>query len=74
MDFPIHINAFRMGFCPLYILKGHMSKLSNYRIVKSLKSVVSLAKSEESDEMQLGAAFNLGLYCMQNTPLRVSRI
>ena len=39
-----------------------------YDAFKSLKIVLTSAKSSDPDEMQLYAAFNLGLHCLQKYP------
>ena len=52
------------------LLRGHRMKFPNYDVFKSLKIVLTSAKSAEPDEMQLYAAFHLGLYCLQKYPFR----
>ena len=64
-DSPIQINAIRME-----LLRGHRSEFPNYDVLKSLKIVLTSAKSAEPDEMQLYAAFHLGLHCLQKYPFK----
>ena len=49
--------------CPLCTLKGHIYNFLNYDVFLSLKIVLILANSANSDEMQHFAAFHLGLHC-----------
>ena len=56
MDFPIHINATRMGLSIIY-LKG-------ISLFLSLKIALTTAKSVDPDEMLPYTAFHLGLHCL----------
>ena len=69
MDFPIHvhINTKYHGLPILYFkgLQVDVSMFRNYNVFLSLKVVLILANSTDSDEMQQYAAFHLGLHCLQ---------
>ena len=62
IDFPIQINTIRMELSITYF-KGHRFEFPDYDVFKSVKIVLTSAKSIDPDEMQHYAAFHLGLYC-----------
>ena len=67
MDFPIQINAIRMGLSIIYY-KG--SEFLNYDAFLSLNVVLTSAKCEDNDEMQRLAAFHLRLHFLPKYPFR----
>ena len=68
--FSIYIDIISIGLPILYLKEICL----NYDVFLSLKVVSILAKSADSDEMQLNAAFYLGLQCLSKYCLRVSGI
>ena len=68
MDFPIQMNAIRMGLSIIY-LRGQRLEFHNYGIFKFGK-IIWTAKSVDPDEMQHYAVFHLGLYCLQKYSFR----
>ena len=58
MDFPTHIDTISIRL-PILYFKGSQIEFSKF-----LKVVLILVKSADPDEMQLYAAFHLGLRCL----------
>ena len=71
MNFPIHIDTTSMEL-PIVYFKGSQIEFSKllYDVFLSLKVVLIIANSVDSDEMQHNAAFHLGLHCLPKYPLR----
>ena len=70
MNFPIQINANRIGLSIIYfkwVIGRNFKK--NY-LLKSLNIVCILANSAGPDEMPRFAAFHLGLHCLPKYPFR----
>ena len=57
MALPIHIDTISPLSC-------HVQNFLNYDVFLSLRVVLTLANSADPDEMQLYAAFYLGLHCL----------
>ena len=51
-------------------LRGKGLNFLNYNVLLSLRVVLILANSADPDEMQLYAAFHLGIPCLLNYPFR----
>ena len=51
-------------------VRGHMWNLLNHDVHLSLKAALILTNSADPDEMQLYAAFHLGLHCLSNNVFR----
>ena len=67
MDFPIHIDT-SMGL-PIVYFKGSREEFSK-SLLLSLKIVLILANSADTDEMQHNAAFHLGFHFLPKYPFR----
>ena len=69
MNSQLHINAIRMGLSIGY-LKGHRLKFPHYNVCMSLKIGLTLANSNDPDEMQHYAAFHPGLHSIRKNRFR----
>ena len=69
MDFPIHSDTICLGLPVVYFKRSQVEFL-NFQVFLSLKVVLVLASSADSDEMQHYAAFHLGSHCLPKYPLR----
>ena len=67
MDFPIQINAIKMGLSIIYF-KDHILEFPKYDVYLSLKTVLMTAKSIDPDEMQRSRAFHLDLHFLSKYP------
>ena len=74
MDFPIHIDTISIGLPIVFFNVPQVRIFLNYDIFLSLKIVLILANSVDTDEMQHYAAFHLGLHCLPKYQLGVSSI
>ena len=63
MDFPIQINAIRVGLAIIF-LRGHRLKFLNDYVFLSQKIVFISTKSVDPDEMLHFAAFHLGIHSL----------
>ena len=68
MDFPIYIDTISMEL-PIVCFKGTQVNFRNYDVFLSLKFVLILANSADSDEMQHFTAFHLSLHRLESTCL-----
>ena len=63
MDYPIHIVTISME-CPFCILRGCQSKFLENDVFLSLKNVLIITNTADTDEMLHYAAFHLCLHCV----------
>ena len=69
MDFPIQINAIRIGLSIIYF-KGSWVRISKLCCISVPEDCYDIAKSVDPDEMQHSAAFHLDLHCLPKYPFR----
>ena len=63
MDFPIQMEAIRIGLSMMYF-KGSQVVIPNYYVFPSVGIFLTFTNSVDPDKMPHFAAFHLGLHCL----------